>query len=294
MPTIVQTMPHSPAHAAGLRAGDVILAVDGRPVRGLTLTQIVQRVRGKPGTVVRLQLARRGHLRPIELAIKRADVQVDDVSWQMLPGKPAIAQVSFERFSEDSDKHLREVLEHARQQGAEGIILDLRGNPGGLKKQAIAVASEFLPKDAVVFIEQDAKGNREKVISKGGGAWEQAPLVMLVDGGSASSSEILAGALQDNRRAKLVGTRTFGTGTVLQEFKLSDGSAVLLAVLLWLTPDGREIWHKGIEPDVIVQLPPGASPLLPDEQNPLTAERFAHSDDVQLKKAYEMLVKELK
>jgi carboxyl-terminal processing protease len=287
-------MPHSPARAAGVQAGDVFLAVDGHSVRGLSFQQLVDRVRGKPGTVVHLRLARRGHLRPIEVAITREEVKVDDVTWQMLPAKPSIAQISFQRFSKDSGKRLRDALAQARAQGAAGVILDLRGNPGGLKEQAIAAASEFLPKDAVVFIQQDTRGKREKVLSTGDGVWEDRPLVVLINGASASSSEIVAGALQDNSRAKLVGTRTFGTGTVVRPFELSDGSAVVLAISLWLTPNGRQIWHKGIDPDVIVPLPSGARILLPDDQLPLTAERFARSDDLPLRKAREMLVEQLK
>jgi carboxyl-terminal processing protease len=292
VPTIVQTMPRSPARAAGVQAGDVILAVDGQSVRGLTLGQIVARVRGKPGTVVRLRLARRDHRRPIEVAITRARVDVEDVTWQMIPGRTPIAHVSFQRFSKDSGKKLRKALEEARAQGAAGAILDLRGNQGGLKEQAVAVASEFLAKDAVVFIEQDAQGKQDKILAAGGGVWEDRPLAVLINGGSASSSEIVAGALQDSGRAKLVGTRTVGTGTVLRPFELSDGSTVLLAVSLWLTPDGRQIWHKGIVPDEVVPLPTGARVLLPDDQVPLTAERFARSDDLPLRRAYEMLPKQ--
>jgi carboxyl-terminal processing protease len=294
VPTIVLTMPHSPARAAGVQAGDVILAVDGHLVRGLTLQQIVDRVRGKPETIVRLRLARRGHLKPIELPIKRARVEVEDVSWQMIPGKAAVAHISFQRFSKESGKRLHEALEQAKANGAVAAILDLRGNLGGLEKQAVAVASEFLAKDAVVFNQQDAKGNQEKILSTGGGAWEDDPLVVLIDGGSASSSEIVAGALQDNGRSKLVGTRTFGTGTVLRSYELSDGSAVLLAISLWLTPSGRQIWHKGIVPDVVLALPTGANALLPDDQVPLTEERFAQSNDLPLRKAHEMLVKQLR
>jgi carboxyl-terminal processing protease len=294
VPTIVQTMPHSPARTAGVKAGDVILAVDAHLVHGLSLEQIVNRVRGKPGTTVRLRLARRDALHPMELDIQRARVEVDDVSWQMLPGKARIAHVAFQRFSKDSGKRLHETLLAAKMQGAAGIILDLRGNTGGLEKQAVAVASEFLPAEAVVFIQQDAKGNQRKILAASGGAWEDGPVVVLINGGSASSSEIVAGALKDNGRAKLVGTRTFGTGTVLREFELSDGSALLLAVSLWLTPSGRQIWHQGIVPDVVVPLPTGAAISLPDDQFLLTPERFAKSNDLPLHRAYDTLVKQLK
>src|SRR5262249_43450186 len=152
----------------------------------------------------------------------------------------------------------------------------VRGNPGGLKDQAVKVTGEFLPEGAVVFIEQDALGRQTKVPAPpGGGAAGDLPVVVLIDEGTASSAEIFAGALQDHHRAKLVGPRTFGTGTVLEPFPLSDGSAVLLAVDQWLTPDGRQIWHHGIRPDVEVALPPDANIVLPDGEDNLDATAFA-------------------
>ncbi len=292
-PTIVQVMPRSPARAVDVRSGDVLLAVDGQPVRRRRLGDIVARVRGKPGTTVRLRLARQGRPSPFDVDVKRARVEVDDVNWQMLPGRVPVAHICMFRFSKSSSEQLHAALEQAKQKGVRGVVLDLRGNTGGLKEQAVATANELLPKDTVVFIQQDAKGTREEIRATGGGLWEDAPLVVLIDGGSASSSEIVAGALQDNERAKLVGTRTVGTGTVLRQYTLSDGSAVLLAVSLWLTPKGRQIWHQGIMPDRELALSPGASVLLPDDQ-PLTAERFAHSDDVQLLEAHKLLTKEIR
>jgi carboxyl-terminal processing protease len=292
LPTIVQTMPQSPARSAGVRAGDVLVAVDGAEVRGLRLGQIVNKVRGTAGTEVRLRLNRPGQSKSVEVAVKRASVDVPDVTWQLLPGSKPIAHVCFQRFSKNSGKLFRSVLEQAKAKSAVGVILDLRGNPGGLKEQAVVAASELLAEGKVVFVQQDAKAVKEEVLSRGQGRWLDRPVVVLIDGGSASSSEILAGALQDNARAKLVGTRSYGTGTVLREYPLSDGSAVLLAVSLWLTPKGRQIRNQGITPDVVVSLPAGAGVLLPDDQTPLTAERFAATDDVQLRKAYELVIKE--
>jgi carboxyl-terminal processing protease len=292
-PTILQTMPDSPARAAGLRAGDVVLSVDGKSVEGLSLDQIVQRVRGPAGTEVRLTILREGEPRPRELAIKRARVKVAEVSWHMLPGAP-IAHVALREFGTNADPQLKEALAAARARGARGLILDVRGNPGGLKDQAVKVTGEFLPEGAVVFIEQDALGRQTKVPAPpGGGAAGDLPVVVLIDEGTASSAEIFAGALQDHHRAKLVGTRTFGTGTVLEPFPLSDGSAVLLAVDQWLTPDGRQIWHHGIRPDVEVALPPDANIVLPDGEDNLDATAFAKTQDKQLRKAFEVLRKEL-
>jgi carboxyl-terminal processing protease len=157
----------------------------------------------------------------------------------------------------------------------------------------VAVTSEFL-KDGNVFIEQDAEGRRTEVPVQPGGHAVDIPLVVLIDEGTASSGEILAGAIQDHGRGKLVGTRTFGTGTVLQPFPLSDGSAVLLAVTEWLTPNGRQIWHTGISPDVEVALPEGVSILLPETETDLDADALAKSEDAQLLKALSLLKEQIR
>jgi carboxyl-terminal processing protease len=268
--------------------------VDGQEVRRLSVGHIGSLVRGKAGATVRLLLSRPGQSKPFELKVERGQVDVPDVRWQMLPGPTPVAHVSFQRFGKNSQQQLHDALLRAKEQKARGLILDLRGNPGGLKEQAIAVASDLLPEDKVVLVEQNAKGRRQEIRARGKGAWSDNPLVVLIDGGSASSSEIVAGALQDNQRAKLVGTRTFGTGTVLREYPLSDGSAVLLAISLWLTPQGRQIWRQGIAPDVGVSLPAGANMLLPDDQTVLTPERFAGCGDTQLHKAYEVLLQQIR
>jgi carboxyl-terminal processing protease len=169
-------------------------------------------------------------------------------------------------------------------------VLDLRGNPGGLKEQAVAVTSEFL-RGGTVFIEQDINGRQTPVAVCPGGEAADLPLVVLIDEGTASSAEIVAGALQDHGRARLVGTRTYGTGTVLQSFPLSDGSAVLLAVALWLTPNGRQIWRDGInpDPDLEVLLPDGVDILLPETGVTLEEAALKKTEDRQLLKALEVL-----
>jgi carboxyl-terminal processing protease len=288
-PTIAQVMPNSPARKAGLKPGDVILKVDGKDVDGMSLDQIVQRVRGPAGTEVTLTVLRDGESQPRDVTITRGRVETPDVTWRMLPGTK-VAHVALREFGKQADAQLRSALEAARKAGARGVILDVRGNPGGLKEQAVAVTSEFLKPGEVVFIEQDAAGKRQEVAVKDGGTAQDIPLVLLIDEGTASSAEILAGALQDYGRAKLVGTRTFGTGTVLEPFgPLNDGSYLLLAVAQWLTPKGRQIWHHGIPADVRVELPANVQPLLPDEETDLTGEALAHSKDAQLRKALELL-----
>jgi carboxyl-terminal processing protease len=291
-PTIVYTLPKSPARAAGLKAGDVLLQVDGQDVQALSLQQIVQRVRGPAGSEVHLKVLRGDPGTPVELAIKRAKVDVPDVAWQMLPGVP-MAHIAIRNFGERTDEQLRAALEQAQKQGAKGIILDVRGNPGGLKEQAVKVTSEFLKPGEVVFIQKDANGEEKKIPAEKDGIAPDIPLCVLIDEGTASSAEILAGAIQDYERGKLVGARTFGTGTVLGEFKLSDGSAVLLAINQWLTPKGRQIWHKGISPDIEVTLPAGKSIVLPESGENMTAEELRKSEDAQLLKAIDVLKKEL-
>jgi carboxyl-terminal processing protease len=292
-PTIMHTIPRSPARKAGLKSGDVILEVDGKPAAGLPLQQVVDRVRGPAGTRVRLRIGRPGESTPLPFTITRAKVDVPKVTWAMLPGAP-IAHVAIREFGKRADAQLRKALAGAREQGARALVLDVRGNPGGLKDQAVAVTSEFLKKGQVVFVQVDARGNREEVKAKGPEAAAGLPVCVLIDGGTASSPEILAGALKDHKRAKLVGTRTFGTGTVLERFPLSDGSAVLLGVAKWLTPEGHEIWHKGIDPDVEVALPPDATILTPENEEGLSEEAFRKSKDAQLRKAFELLREQLR
>jgi carboxyl-terminal processing protease len=291
-PTVMYTVPGSPARAAGLQPGDVLLQVNGKDVSTLPLERIVRLVRGPAGTTVRLRVLRPGESQPLDLELTRARVEVPSVTWRMLPGRPA-AHVAVRAFGNHADEELKAALQKARAAGAKGLLLDLRGNPGGIRDQAVAVASEFL-KDGVVFWEVDAQGKREALDVKPGGEATDLPLVGLIDQGSASSAEIVAGALQDHGRATLVGTRTFGTGTVLRPFQLSDGSAVLLAVAKWLTPKGREIWHHGIEPDVEVELPRGAEVLLPEVDTGLDAAALARSSDKQLLKALEVLQERLR
>lgn len=287
-PTVSAVLTNSPARAEGLRPGDVFLAIDGEDVSDLTLDRIATRVRGPAGSVVKIRVAREGSANPLEFEVKRARIDLPDVTWHILPGPEPLAHIAIQQFGENADPLLRKAVEEAVQKGVRGLVVDVRGNLGGLRDQAVAVTSEFLT-DGDVFIEQDAKGNREHVKVKPGGTATELPLVVLIDEGTASSAEIFAGAIQDHGRGKLVGTKTFGTGTVLQPFELRDGSAVLLAVSQWLTPKGREIWHKGIEPDVEVTLPEGVGPLLPEASGDLDAATLARSGDRQLLRAIELL-----
>ena len=171
----------------------------------------------------------------------------------------------------------------------DGIILDLRNNPGGLLSEAVGTTSQFLGPDNNVLIQRDAQGNEVSTPASANGAALDVPLVVLINQGSASASEIVSGALQDAGRAQLVGETTFGTGTVLNQFALSDGSAMLLATQEWLTPKGRVIWHEGIAPDVAVDLEMDTRPLLPTAERDLSAGQLQSSGDAQLLRAIDLL-----
>jgi carboxyl-terminal processing protease len=284
---IVAPFDGSPAQLAGVRAGDVIVQVDGRPVAGLPLNQITARITGEAGQSIQLTVRnpRDGLLR--EIKIVRASMKINNVSWQQLPGT-ALAHLRVAMFSEGEAADLRTALLAIQQRGLKGVILDMRNNPGGALDEAVGTASQFLATGNVLW-ERDANGAITPIAVQPGGAAPEIPLAVLVNAGSASDSEIVAGALRDAQRAVLVGETTFGTGTVLSQFSLSDGSALLLAVQEWLTPNKRSFWHKGIEPDVKVPLGPEVSPLRPTTERNLTQPQLQASGDAQLLKAIELL-----
>ena len=275
----------SPAAKAGIKTGDVIVAVDGKDVRGQALGKIAEKVRGPEGTTVELTVSRDGKER--SFTVKRAEIQSPVASWNIIPGTD-VAQVRLASFTNDSSDKLKQAFEAARAAGAKRFILDLRNNPGGNLGQAIDIAGQFLKPGQVVYLRQDASGAREKVRVPGGADPTKAPLAVLVNNGSASSSEIVAGALRDNGRAPLIGTTTFGTGTVLREFTLEDGSAMLLGVAEWLTPDGDFIRKSGIEPGIKVKLKGGESPLTPSEAKDLSKKEILDRD-AQLRRAFEVV-----
>jgi carboxyl-terminal processing protease len=285
LPMVAGIIPNSPAQRAGLHAGDVLIEVDGKDVHELSLDRIVKMVKGPANTTVRLKVLRDN--KPVDFEITRAKVEVPTVSWHMLPGVP-VAHMLLQEFGKSAHDQMLTALQEATKQGARGLLVDLRGNGGGLKEQAVLVTSLFL-KDGVVFIEQDAHGKRTEELVQPQKERTDLPLVVLIDGGTASSAEIFSGAIQDHQRGKLVGTHTNGYGTVLDPVPLTDGSVVLLAVAEWLTPNGRQIWHKGIQPDVEVALPAGARPLMPEAEENLTASELAKSEDKQLLKGLEVL-----
>ena len=275
----------SPAYRAGIEAGDVVVAVDGKSVREEGVTQVVEKIKGPEGTQVKVTVSRGGEERVFDL--ERAEIESPVASWTMIPSSN-VAFVRLSSFSDDSAEKLAQAFEEARSAGARRFILDLRNNPGGRLDQAVQMAGDFLEPGSVVYIREDASGEREEIEADGGAERTGAPLAVLVNGGTASSSEILAGALRDNDRAPVIGETTFGTGTVLSEFVLRDGSAILLGVAEWLTPDGDFIRETGIQPDVRVPLAPGDDPLPPTDARDLSREEILERD-AQLARAFENL-----
>jgi len=270
----------SPAQAAGLRAQDQIIAVNGQSVENVSVDTVASLIRGQAGTKVTLTILHSGSGSPQDITITRAVVTVPSVAWHMVPGT-SDALVSITQFSDNSGAQLKAALQAAESAGAKGFVLDLRENPGGLVDEAVTTASQFLA-GGTVYVRQTAQGTQIPVPVTAGGVATQAPLVVLIDYGTASSAEIVAGALQDAGRAKIVGVRSFGTGTVLNTFMLPDGSALQLAVEEWLTPKGRHIFPDGITPDVQVDLPTGGTILTPDALADMTASQLAASSDAQL------------
>jgi carboxyl-terminal processing protease len=285
---IVTPLDDSPAEKAGLKPGDIILKVNGEDVGGLPLEQVVPRILGPPGTSVRLTILNPKSGRTSEVTIIRARVIIRSVTWHRLPGT-TVAHLRIATFSKGVTADLRKALKEIEQDRASGLILDLRNNPGGLFNEAVSTASQFLATGNVV-LEKNALGKITPVPVEHGGLALTLPLVALINGGTASAAEIVAGALQDGHRAILVGEKTFGTGTVLQEFPLTDGSALLLATEEWLTPSGQVIWHRGITANVEVSLPPDVTPLIPKREKEMTAQGLQASGDAQLLKALDLLV----
>jgi carboxyl-terminal processing protease len=275
----------SPAKEAGISSDDVLLAVDGKSVRGDEVSEVVEKVKGPEGTSVELTVRHDGESRTYDL--RRAEIDSPVASWALIPGTD-VGLVLLSSFSDDSAQELQKAFEEAKAAGARRFILDLRNNPGGRLDQAVQMAGYFLEPESVVYIRKDASGEREEITVEGDPESTEAPLAVVVDGGTASSAEILAGALRDNDRAPVVGETTFGTGTVLSEFVLRDGSSILLGVAEWLTPDGDFIRNTGITPDVRVPLSEGTAPLTPDDVRDLSRNEIFEKD-AQLRTAYEKL-----
>ncbi|HYB20367.1 MAG TPA: S41 family peptidase, partial [Thermodesulfobacteriota bacterium] len=285
--TIVAPIDGSPAEKAGLKPGEVILKVEGKEVSGLPLEQVASRILGPSGTPVQLTILNPSSGETKEMTLLRANITLRNVTWQFLP-ETRVVHLRIASFSRGVSHDLKKALTAIRRREPGGIILDLRNNPGGIFGEAVRVASQFLDRGNVA-LERNSAGEINPVPVEPGGLALTTPMVVLVNEGTASAPEIVAGAMQDSRRARVVGETTFGTGTVLEKFSLSDGSALLLATEEWLTPAGRTIWHRGISPDFVVSLPPNANPLFPQAEKDLTEEGLRAAKDEQLLRALDLL-----
>lgn len=272
---IISPLPNSPAERAGLEPRDWIIAIDGLTSQGLPLDEAVRKIRGKKGTVVKLEIIR-GTAKPKTFEIVRDTIVIREVKLtysQTTSGKK-VARVQLLSFNKNALAELQQAAQEIVTGGVEGIVFDMRNNPGGLLDQAVEVAGLWVPAGNVVVWEAFSGGEKRALTTEGMGLFERIPTVVLINGGSASASEIVAGALQDYGIATVVGEKSFGKGSVQSYDKLSDGSALKLTVAKWLTPKQRVIEKDGISPDIEVKL---------------SEEDFAADRDPQLDKALEVL-----
>lgn len=250
MITILAPLPDTPAEMAGIRPGDVILAVDGRDIGGLSLLEVVNLIRGEGGTTVRLLVRHRDAAEAVEIEIRRARIALESVRLIMQVG--GIGHLRLTGFTRDTKEELLRALERFRRSRGAGMVVDLRNNPGGLVSSVVEVTSQFID-EGVVLYQIDAQGDRRDWEAESGGAALEVPLVVLVNEFSASASEVFAGALADYRRAPIVGMTTFGKGSVNNLWPLSDGSGVNFTVANWFTPGGTLIEGEGIVPEIIIE-----------------------------------------
>jgi carboxyl-terminal processing protease len=253
---IVEPFENQPAWKAGLRRNDLIIEIDGEAVSKMpNLTDAITRIKGPEGTTVVLTVVRENRAEPFTVEVVRAVIQIPIVFTDTLGENQDIAYIRLSRFSDNASQRLREAMNTALANGdLRGMVFDLRGNPGGLLREAVRVSSLFMPRNEVVLIERFSDGSEETYSAEGGTLWpSDLPIVVLVDEGSASASEIVSGALQDSNRAVLVGTTTFGKGSVQLPHNLSDGSLMRVTIARWYTPLARSIDGTGLEPDIEIE-----------------------------------------
>jgi carboxyl-terminal processing protease len=259
---VVTPIEGSPAEKAGIRSGDVIVMIDGVPVNTTTLNDTIERMRGKEGTTVRLGIERDSNAEPLQFSIKRQRVELHSVKADL--SEPGFGYVRISQFSDSTGPELLASLATLRKRNGaplRGLVLDLRDNPGGVLEAAVAVADAFLDKGVIVTAKGRTADSKFEMDATLGDEMNGAPLVVLVNGGSASAAEIVAGALQDNHRATLMGRTTFGKGSVQTIVPLTEDSALKLTTSLYYTPSGASINHKGIDPDIEIkraEVVPGA------------------------------------
>ncbi|MGL4881732.1 MAG: carboxyl-terminal processing protease CtpB [Waterburya sp.] len=250
--TVFEPIPNSPATKAGLKAGDQIVSIDGKPTTKMTLEQASAAIKGQVGTKVNLEIARPS--KPaFEVSIARAQIELPSVSYNLNQEQGSkVGYIKLDEFSSHAAEQMQKAIKDLSSKQVSGFILDLRGNPGGLLFSSVEIARMWMEKGAIVST-LDRQGGNEKFAANGN-ALTDLPLVVLVDGYSASASEILTGALKENHRAKIVGSRTYGKGTVQSVHSLSDGSGLAVTIAHYYPPSGTDINKKGIAPDITVNL----------------------------------------
>jgi carboxyl-terminal processing protease len=267
---VTKPLPATPAEKAGLKSGDQILSIDGQSTQGMTTNEAVYKIRGPQGSQVTLEIFREGFDKPQNFYIIRDKIDVKSVTWTM---KNNFAYIELVHFNGDTISEFNNIIQEILVKNPQGIILDLRDNPGGYLDMAVEVASEWV-EDGPIVIETGREGKIDEFSAQGTARLAKFKTVVLINGLSASASEIVAGALQDYGLATIIGEKTFGKGSVQDIQQLKDGSAIKITVAKWLTPKGRSINEQGIKPDIEVKLTP---------------EDFDNNRDPQLDKAVELL-----
>jgi len=273
---VKEPLPDTPAMKSGVKSNDVILAVDGKSIKGLEINDVVKMIRGKADTKVRLTLRRTSKPKPFSITITRQVVQFQMVKSRMLDEKNGIGYIRLYQFNQKSDTQFDKAITDLEKERLRGLVFDLRANPGGLLQVAVEIGSRFIESGPVVIIQERGGQRNPMYVVESKHNHKRYPLVVLVDKSSASASEIVSGAIKDNGTGTLLGVTTFGKGRVQTIMTLDDGSAVAITTAKYLTPKGDDIHHKGIRPDYIVE----------------AAEDFDPNDpatDVQLARAVEVL-----
>lgn len=275
--TVIAPIPGAPAEAAGIRAGDVILEVDGENIQHLTLVESVNLIRGPRGTDVTLLVRHAGEFQTVSITVTRGQIPIESTAFRMLDD--GIGHLWVYGFSDTTERDVRTALDELEDAGGRGLVLDLRNNPGGLLASVIDVSDLFLDGGPILY-EIDAQGNRIDHNADAGGDATSIPMVVLVNGYSASASEIMAGAIKSNERATVVGSTTFGKGSVNITRELSDGSAIYFSIRRWYLPDGTQIEGQGVTPNVVIDSQLQNLPVPP-------------ADDAELQEAIEILETQL-
>jgi carboxyl-terminal processing protease len=284
--TVVAPIDGTPAYRAGLHTGDRILKIDGLSTKDMQLADAVKRMRGKPGSKVTISVLREGWSEPKDFDIVREQIRVQSVKTVELGD--GVEYLKLRQFQEQSPHDLEAALEKFAKNGMKALILDLRNNPGGLLTAAVEVSEKFIDDGKlVVYTEGRVRNQNMRFSAHAKRGYSQMPMVVMVNQGSASASEIVAGALQDWGRATIVGTQTFGKGSVQTIIPLSDGSGLRLTTAKYFTPKGRSIHGKGITPDVVVEVP--KEPVAKDRPLPSADPTEDMKKDVQLQKAIEVI-----